>query len=300
MIVSHKIAWATFLTAVVMLEVSASAQPARQISSPTADTTRPHPRIEMVEAPGRRIRLSVLKGSQLFVGPKVRAEKPVPLIIHFHGAPWLVEYHIAKHLPRAALITVQLGAGSSVYGKPFEIPETFRSIIDEAAGELGLKRGWSSITLSGFSAGYGAVRAILRSDENFARVNNVLLLDGIHASYEPEGRRLADGGTVNQRDLDSFLSFAREAAAGRKSFVITHSEIFPGTYASTTESTDYLLAELGLKRRPKVLNGPLGMQQLSVVDAKGFHVRGYAGDTAPDHVDFLHAAPAWFRLLDIE
>ena len=254
----------------------------------------------MVEAPGRRIRLSVLKGSQLFVGPKVRAEKPVPLIIHFHGAPWLVEYHIAKHLPRAALITVQLGAGSSVYGKPFEIPETFRSIIDEAAGELGLKRGWSSITLSGFSAGYGAVRAILRDEKYFDRVDNVLLLDGIHAGYEPDGSRLADGGMVNSRDLDSFLRFAREAAAGRKSFVITHSQIFPGTYASTTECADYLLTGLGLKRRRKLLNGPMGMQQLSVADAKGFHVRGYTGNTAPDHVDHLHAASAWFKLLNIE
>ena len=301
MVVSRKIVRATFLTAFVLsLAVSVSAQSARQNPSPTAATTRPHPRIEKVEATGRRIELSALKGAQLFVGPEVRTGKPIPLVIHFHGALWLVEYHVARHLPRAALVTVQLGAGSSVYGKPFENPETFRSIIDEAGRELGLKRGWSTITLSGFSAGYGAVRAILRSDENFARVNNVLLLDGIHASYEPEGRRLADGGTVNQRDLDSFLRFAREAAAGRKSFVITHSEIFPGTYASTTESTDYLLAELGLKRRPKRLKGPMGMQQLSVVDAKGFHVRGYAGNTAPDHVDHLHTAAAWFKLLDIE
>jgi hypothetical protein len=34
--------------------------------------------------------------------------------------------------------------------------------------------------LSGFSAGYGAVREILRSTEYFAEVNNVLLLDGMH------------------------------------------------------------------------------------------------------------------------
>ena len=33
-----------------------------------------------------------------------------------------------------------------------------------------------------FSAGYGAVREILRSPEYFAQVNNVLL-DGMHAGY---------------------------------------------------------------------------------------------------------------------
>jgi hypothetical protein len=41
----------------------------------------------------------------------------------------------------------------------------------------------------------------------------------------------------------------------------------------------------------------MGMQQLSSVDAGGFHLRGYAGNTAQDHVDFLHAMPAWFGLV---
>ena len=124
-------------------------------------------------------------------------------------------------------------------------------------------------------------------------------------------------------DIDIFVNFAREARAGHpvrawrktraqrkirgrektrpsgKTFVVTHSEIFPGTYASTTECADYLLAALSLKRRPKPMRGPIGMQQLSAVDAGGFRVRGYAGNTAPDHVDFLHAMPAWFSLLRI-
>jgi hypothetical protein len=39
------------------------------------------------------------------------------------------------------------------------------------------------------------------------------------------------------------------------------------------------------------------MQQLSAVDAGGFHLRGYAGNSAPDHIDFLHAMPAWFGLV---
>jgi hypothetical protein len=80
---------------------------------------------------------------------------------------------------------------------------------------------------------------------------------------------------------------------------VTHSEIFPGTYASTTECADYLLAALSLKRRSKPGPGPMGMQQLSVVDVGGFRVRGYAGKTAPGHVDFLHAMPAWFSLVRI-
>lgn len=287
-----------FLAAIMILSVSA--QQTQQNPSPMTDTTRPHSRITQVETPGRRIELKALKGAVLFAGPKVNAAKRVPLVIHFHGAPWLVQFLVARDLPHAALITVQLGTGSSAYGNPFEQPEMFRSIVDEAKAELGLKREWSSITLIGFSAGYGAVRAILRQQENLARVNNVLLLDGIHASYSPEGKLAATGGTVNAADVDPFVNFAREAAAGKRNFVVTHSEIFPGTYASTTECVDYLLAALGLKRKPELLAGPMGMQQLSAVDSKGLHVRGYAGNTAPDHVDHIHAMSAWFRLLSIK
>ncbi len=261
------------------------------------DHTRPHPRITQTETPGRRVDLKSLKGATLFISPRVEPNDRVPLLIHFHGASWLVEQHVARYLPRAALITVNLGAGSSAYRRPFEQAETFQNLLSEAAETLGAKRGWASITLSGFSAGYGAVREILRRPEYFALVNNVLLLDGMHASYSPEGKLLADGGTIQASDIDVFVNFARAAVAGRKTFVVTHSEIFPGAYASTTECADYLLSQLSLKRHPQLVNAPMGMQQLSAVDAGGFHLRGNAGNSAPDHLDFLHAMPAWFGLV---
>ena len=264
------------------------------------DNTRPHPRIPKAEVPGRSIELKSLKGSQLFAGPKVNTSKSVPLIVHFHGVAWVVESHVAQHAANAALITVNLGSGSSVYGRPFDKPEVFQALIDEASQALGLKRGWSTITLSGFSAGYGAVRAILRQEKNFALVNNVLLLDGMHASYSPEGKVMAEGGIVNAADLDSFVTFAREAVAGRKTFVFTHSEIFPGTYASTTECAGYLLGALDLKNRPALKHGPIGMQQLSIADAGRLHVFGYAGNTAPDHVDHLQAMPYWLKLFHLK
>ena len=291
------------------------------------DHTRPHPRITQTESAGRRVDLKSLKGARLFIGPGVNPNRPVALLIHFHGASWLIEQHVARYLPRAALITVNLGAGSSAYRKPFEQPETFQNLLSEAAETWGSKRGWASITLSGFSAGYGAVREILRQPEYFALVNNVLLLDGMHASYSPEGKLLADGGTIQASDIDVFVNFARAAVAGgrvsggssprvskgvvskgvfnkgdagRKTFVVTHSEIFPGAYASTTECADYLLSQLSLKRESKLVSGPMGMQQLSAADAGGFHLRGYAGNSAPDHIDFLHAMPAWFGLVNFK
>ena len=274
-------------------------QPTPQAPSPMVDHTRPHQRIQQTEVAGRRVDLKTLKGARLFVGPRVNPNRPVALLVHFHGAPWLVERHVSLFLSKTALITVQLGAGSSVYRRPFEDPKVFENLLREAADELHLSRGWSSITLSGFSAGYGAVREILRQPENFARVNSVLLLDGMHTSYVPEGKPLADGGVIDGAGLDSFVAFAKEAIAGKKSFVVTHSEIFPGTYASTTECADYLLSQMNLQLRAQLRQGPVGMQQLSAIDVKGFHLRGYAGNSAPDHVDFLHAMPAWFGLMRI-
>lgn len=285
---------------VFIFTFSLIAQQSPQNPSPMTDTARPHPRIEKVEVEGKRTELTTLKGAILFTSPKVKTQKAVPLIIHFHGVPWLMEYHIAKHFPNAALITVNLGSGSRVYGTPFSESQMFQNLIDEASKVLDLKKGWSSITLVGFSAGYGAVRAILRHEANFKIVNNVLLLDGIHASYVPEGQRLADGGIIKADDLDSYIKFAQAAVAGKKKFIISHSEIFPATYASTTECVDYLLNTLSLKRKAVLKNGPVGMQQISQVDAKNFHIRGYAGNTGADHGDQLYAMPEWLKLLKIK
>lgn len=287
-----------FLLLFTVLRLTAQQTP--QSPSPMTDTTRPHPRITQTEVPGRRVELSTLKGARLYAGQKFKSDKSTPLIIHFHGVPWLMEYHIAKHFPNAALITVNLGSGSRVYGNPFSQSEMFQNLINEARNILELKKNWSSITLVGFSAGYGAVRAILRQEANFKIVNNVLLLDGIHASYVPEGKRLADGGIIKDDDLDSFIKFAREAVAGKKKFVISHSEIFPATYASTTECVDYLLTTLALKRQAKLKNGPIGMQQLSAAKAKGFQILGYAGNSGADHGDQLQAMPEWIKLLKIK
>ena len=42
------------------------------------------------------------------------------------------------------------------------------------------------------------------------------------------------------------------------------------------------------------------MQQTSEVNVKGFHVRGYAGNTGEDHGDQLQAMPEWLKQLKIK
>ena len=85
-----------------------------------------------------------------------------------------------------------------------------------------------------------------------------------------------------------FLTLARQAERGALRFVMTHSEVFPGTFASTTECADWLLERLALRRTPVLEWGPMGMQLLSRTRSGGFEVLGFAGNSAPDHLDHLH------------
>jgi hypothetical protein len=88
----------------------------------------------------------------------------------------------------------------------------------------------------------------------------------------------------------AFIRFADETVKknSNKKFLITHSEIFPGTFVSTTEATDFILQKLGIRRQPIFKWGPLGMQQLSAARQHHFAVLGFAGNTGPDHMDHLH------------
>jgi hypothetical protein len=167
-----------------------------------------------------------------------------------------------------------------------------RAAVEQSTTTLPTRR---HLALSAFSAGYGAVRAILQDSALASRVHAVQLLHGLHALYVPEGRLLADGGTIEPSQLAPFVAFARRAMRDEVRFVITHSMIFPGTYASTTEVTDALLDVLGLRRTAVLAWGPRGMQQLSCVQVGGFEVLGFAGNSTPDHVDHQLAPPELLR-----
>jgi len=153
----------------------------------------------------------------------------------------------------------------------------------------------SRVYLSSFSAGYGAVRAILQDHSSV--VDGILLLDGVHTGYVPPRRVLSQGGTLNDENLRVFIQYARLAVDNKKKFLITHSEIFPGTYASTTETTDYLIRSLGLQRHPVLKWGPVGMQLLTETRAGGLTILGFAGNSAPDHIDHFHGLPVFLKTI---
>jgi hypothetical protein len=272
-----------------------------QNPSPMSDTTRPHPRVAESRPAGERATLSI---GELFVPAAAVARKreTMPIVVHFHGPSWLIQQHISRAAPHAALISVNLGAGSSRYAAPFADTTKFATLLDEAADAtarvIGRRPTWSSVTLTSWSAGYGAIRAILGQPAAANRVGAVVLLDSLHASYVIEGDPSAPRSkdpAVKVEDVGVFTRLAAEAAAGRTRFWVTHSEVYPGTYASTTDTANTLVASLGLSRRPVLKPGPLGMQQVSEARRGSFHVLGFAGNSAPDHVDHLYALGDWLR-----
>lgn len=99
---------------------------------------------------------------------------------------------------------------------------------------------------------------------------------------------LAEGGVLDTVLLAPWLELGRAAMRSEKTVLISHSEVFPGTFASTTETADWLISALGLARSPLLAWGPAGMQQLSEVRSGRLLIRGFAGNSAYDHLDHFH------------
>jgi hypothetical protein len=262
---------------------------AQQNPSPMVETTRAHERIAEARLPGWRAEVEGPRGRRVTLFVPARAEGAVPerLLVHFHGAAFVAEHAVAFAPAEYALAVVNLGAGTGSYDEAFSDPAVFSRLLE--AIEAALAGAPQILELSGFSAGHGAIRAILRDPGHFARVDAVLVLDGIHTAYDPPRTVLAGGGRLQEEPLASTLRFAEAAVRGEKRMLITHSTIFPGTFASTTETADHLLAALGLRRTAVLEWGPVGMQLLSRTEVGRLRVLGFAGNSAPDHVDHLHA-----------
>jgi hypothetical protein len=167
----------TIVIAVLLGVTTLAQQP--QNPSPLVEHTRAHPRLAEASSLGRREPLEI---GTLFVPAAVK-RSPV-LVVHFHGSTWLPEVAAAR-VGGIAVITVQLGSGSAVYARPFLDRALYTRLIAEAEAKAGMT--FPRIALASWSAGYGAVREILRVPEHDAPVERVLLIDGLHTDYV-EGR----------------------------------------------------------------------------------------------------------------
>ena len=227
------------------------------------------------------------------------------LAIHFHGNTELVIDNFGAAGVNAAVLVINLGINSGVYEDRYANPDELKDLLSRTQRAME-RRGLENahlrrLALTSWSAGYGA---ILRSIENptlFEMVDSIVLLDGLHARVLGDGDSKLDSKLDTMR-IEPFVKFARGAVAGNKLFVITHSEVQPPDYAGVRETTDALLAAVGVTRQPggtspemPALTATHGVPKSKIIpleprteaDAGGLHVRGFAGVTAEHHMAHL-------------
>jgi len=278
-----------------------TAQQTNQFPSPMTDAIRAHERIEDDALPGMSIVLShaLSKPVEVYFTDQGHEQQRMNLLLHFHGAGY-VPKRAAYDSGRPFIVAaVNLGSGSAVYENEFRDEATFPRLVETIRTAVSERTSTtieiSRIYLSSFSAGYGAVRAILKNHPSVP--DGIVLLDGLHTDYVLSGRVLSQGGVLNTEKLKGFLEYARLAMEGKRQFLITHSEIFPGTYASTTETADSLINALHLQGHAVLQSGPAGMQMLSETHRRGLTILGFAGNSAPDHIDHFHSLPVFLKMI---
>ena len=227
------------------------------------------------------------------------------LCVHFHGAPWFV---IQEHLRRGAkepLAVFALGEGSSTYRVPFEDTNRFARVLSLVESEL-YRRGApiahiTSVNISSFSAGYGAVRELVKSPEPFKTIRRIALLDSMYGGLEQQR-----AGNTNRvplaEHIDVWAPFAKAAMRGEKIFVLTHSQVPTSGYASSAECATTLVGKLGLAARSAGTDSLPAAKDpdfplLSRVDAGGLHIWNYGGTDAQAHMTHArHMADVWQTL----
>lgn len=271
------------------------------------ETTRRHERVPQGESPGISFSIdSVLaRPVEVFIPDKAPAGGDAAdertLLVHVFSASYVPSHAVANARDRYMLAVVNLGGSSSAYERALSDTAAWNTLMqrvrDETEARTAGRVRVARVVVSAFSAGYGGVRALLSDERTAATIAGVLLLDGLHTSYVPERTVLSEGGALDTLKLVPFLRYARRAVAGDVRLVVTHSEIFPGTFASTTETADWIIAALGLARTPVLEWGPGGMQQISEVRRGGLTILGFAGNSGPDHMDHLHGLGGFLPLL---
>ncbi|MEM8679897.1 MAG: hypothetical protein AAGF97_11135 [Planctomycetota bacterium] len=153
---------------------------------------------------------------------------------------------------------------------------------------------WGRVDLSCFSAGYGAVREILKQAEDVSRIDAVVAADSIYASIERDG----DRRVVDAVQMQPFLDFAERAKRGEKSFLVFHSQLPVDEYASTVETAGYLIDNTNLSPRPLHARSAAFTAD-TLASAGGLLVAGFPGDDGEAHLEHLRRIELLWRCLHV-
>jgi hypothetical protein len=217
------------------------------------------------------------------------------LLLHLHGSVPVVERALVESGWNVALLVFNRKGLSSAYEAPFSDVELFPRLLNQAHQAIVEKTGNPHLVIgrvfvSSFSAGFGGVRALLRSPRAFARIDGLILADSLYAGYLDDHK----GRGIDSEKMAGFRRFAAEATAGRKSMLVTHSDQVPDGYASTTETADDLLVHVGLTATPTSTVWKPNWRTTRRAARGRFLVMGFAGDGPEDHLKHLrHIGRIW-------
>lgn len=220
----------------------------------------------------------------------------VNVALHLHGAATAVEPAIEETGWSAVLIVFNRSGLSSAYAKPFSDPLLFPRLLDQAIKALGDRYPGQplkvdKVLVSSFSAGFGGVREILKTPASFDRIDALVLADSLYCGYQGDPATK----TLDPDLMSVFERFAREAAAGRKRLLVTHSAQVPEGYASTTETADSLINATGAAVESKDVDWGGDWRQTRRAVKGRFEVLGFAGAEAADHLRHLRRIGALWK-----
>jgi hypothetical protein len=217
-----------------------------------------------------------------------RADNVADVIVHFHGDPQTY-WNNAKYANlNSIIVTVNYSGLSSAYETPFSNAALFQQVMDEALTKVRQQSdipdnlAWDKIGVSSFSAGYGAVRQILKSATYRNDIDCLLAADSLYASFTSG----ADHTPLDSQMAD-YRTYASLAAAGSKTFIFSHSQVPTYTYCETRECADDLMAWVGTASSPISMPG-LGTLGFYRHAKKGnFEVWGATGSDGDSHLEHL-------------
>lgn len=157
------------------------------------------------------------------------------------------------------------GPSRQAYGNAGFVNRVVASIIAQLKTKLGrddIKLG--RLGLAGWSGGYAPIHAILEQKGSLVKQPDYVgIFDGMH--HGPKGK-------PNDKAMETYLDEARQAADGGTEFVVTHSAVNPGSYTSSTDTSNWLVQRMGIQRQPVPDWAGSGVHPASVAQSGNFKV----------------------------
>jgi hypothetical protein len=208
------------------------------------------------------------------------------LLVHFHGDPQTY-WNNAKYANlNAMIVTVNYSGLSAAYSGPFSDATLFQTLLDDTLQRVRQEADipnnlvWDKIGVSSFSAGYGAVREILKSATYRGEIDALLAADSLYATTD------TDGTAVDSQMVD-YKTYATLAKNGSKTFLFSHSQVPTYTYESTAETGDELIQHLGARIGALNSNGLGTLNFYRYSQSGNFRVWGALGTDGDSHLEHL-------------